>query len=158
MTDGRRDPTLPLSAVLATWQWGLMRRTPSTEQIGDLLRDRRWRARLGLKPEAGGRADRAAEVRHAGGDEARFFAQFSARQFFGIDSGRLPSPLRQFQAPLLHGIAELLDEVDCVALDGQYGGAIVLVHHAIDAARAVTALYLVFAHAQPGIAVHLAAT
>jgi DDE family transposase len=62
MTDGRRDPTLPLSAVLATWQWGLMRRTPSTEQIGDLLLDRRWRARLGLKPEAGGSADRAAEV------------------------------------------------------------------------------------------------
>ena len=62
MTDGRRDQTLPLSAVLATWQWGLMRRTPSTEQIGDLLRDRRWRARLGLKPEAGGSADRAAEV------------------------------------------------------------------------------------------------
>jgi Transposase DDE domain len=62
MSDGRRDPTLPLSAVLATWQWGLMRRTPSTEQIGDLLRDRRWRARLGLKPAAGGSADRAAEV------------------------------------------------------------------------------------------------
>jgi len=62
MTDGRRDPTLPLAAVLSTWQRGLMRRIPSTEQIGDLLRDRRWRARLGLKPEAGGSADRAAEV------------------------------------------------------------------------------------------------
>ena len=62
MSDGRRDPILPLSAVLATWQWGLIRRLPSTEQIGDLLRDRRWRARLGLKPEAGGSADRAAEV------------------------------------------------------------------------------------------------
>ena len=62
MSDGRRDPTLPLSAVLATWQWGFIRRLPSTEQIGDLLRDRRWRARLGLKPEAGGSADRAAEV------------------------------------------------------------------------------------------------
>jgi Transposase DDE domain len=62
MSDARRDPTLPLSAVLATWQWGLMRRTPSTEQIGDLLRDRRWRARLGLEPGQGGSADRAAEV------------------------------------------------------------------------------------------------
>ena len=51
MTDGRRDPTLPLSAVLATWQGGLIRRTPSTEPIGDLLLDRRWRARRGLKPE-----------------------------------------------------------------------------------------------------------
>jgi len=62
MTDGRRDPTLPLSAVLATWQGGLIRRTPSTEPIGDLLLDRRWRARLGLKLEGGGSADRAAEV------------------------------------------------------------------------------------------------
>jgi len=62
MTDGRHDPTLPLSAVLSTWQWGLMRRTPSTEQIGDLLRDRRWRARLGLKPEQGGSPDRLAQV------------------------------------------------------------------------------------------------
>jgi DDE family transposase len=62
MSDGRRDPALPLGAVLATWQWGLMRRTPSTEQIGDLLRDRRWRARLGLKPEQGGSPDRAAEI------------------------------------------------------------------------------------------------
>jgi len=62
MSDGRRDPTLPLAAVLATWQWGLIRQRPSTEQIGELLQDRRWRARLGLKPEAGGSADRAAEV------------------------------------------------------------------------------------------------
>jgi len=62
MSDSRRDPTLPLGAVLSTWQWGLIRRTPSTEQIGDLLRDPRWRARLGLKAEAGGSADRAAEV------------------------------------------------------------------------------------------------
>lgn len=62
MSDARRDPTLPLSAVLATWQWGLMRCTPSTEQLGDLLRDGRWRARLGLEPEQGGSADRAAEV------------------------------------------------------------------------------------------------
>ena len=62
MSDGRRDPTLPLSAVLSTWQWGLMRRTPSTEQIGDLLGDWRWRARLGLKPEQGGSPDRAGQI------------------------------------------------------------------------------------------------
>jgi hypothetical protein len=29
ITDGRVDPTLPLGAVLSTWQWGLVRRTPS---------------------------------------------------------------------------------------------------------------------------------
>ena len=62
MTDGRVDPTLPLGAVLSTWQWGLVRRTPSTEQIGDLLLDQRWRARLGLKPEEGGSADRAGQI------------------------------------------------------------------------------------------------
>jgi len=62
MSDGRIAPTVPLGAVLSTWQWGLMRRTPSTEQIGDLLLDPRWRARLGLKPEDGGSADSAARI------------------------------------------------------------------------------------------------
>jgi len=62
MTDGRVDPTLPLAAVLSTWQWGLVRRTPSTEQIGDLLLDKRWRARLGLELEQGGSPDRAAQI------------------------------------------------------------------------------------------------
>jgi hypothetical protein len=62
ITDGRVDPTIPLGTVLSTWQWGLVRRTPSTEQIGDLLLDERWRARLGLKPEEGGSADRAAQI------------------------------------------------------------------------------------------------
>ena len=62
MSDGRVDPTLPLSALLSTWLWGLIRRTPSTERIADLLLDRRWRARLGLQPEQGGSPDRLAEV------------------------------------------------------------------------------------------------
>ena len=62
MTDGRLNPIIPLGAVLSTWQWGLVRRTPSTEQIGDLLLDPRWRARVGLKPEAGGSPDRAAQI------------------------------------------------------------------------------------------------
>ena len=62
MTDGRGNPIIPLGAVLSTWQWGLVRRTPSTERIGDLLLDPRWRARVGLKPEAGGSPDRAAQI------------------------------------------------------------------------------------------------
>ncbi len=62
LTDGRVDPIVPLGAVLWTWQWGLVRRTPSTEQIGELLGDERWRARLGLKPEQGGSPDRAAQI------------------------------------------------------------------------------------------------
>jgi len=62
MTDGRVDPTIPLAAALSTWQWGLVRRTPSTEQIGDLLLDPRWRSRLGLKPEDGGSPDSASRI------------------------------------------------------------------------------------------------
>lgn len=62
MTDKRIAPTLPLGAVLSTWQWGLVRQTPSTEQIGDLLRDQRWRAIIGVGPENGGSPDRAAEI------------------------------------------------------------------------------------------------
>ena len=62
MSDGRTDPAIPLAAALSTWQWGLMRQTPSTERIGDLLLDPRWRARLGLKPEDGGSPDTAARI------------------------------------------------------------------------------------------------
>jgi hypothetical protein len=62
MSDGRTAPAVPLAAALTTWQWGLVRRAPSTEQIGDLLLDRRWRARLGLKPEDGGSPDTAARI------------------------------------------------------------------------------------------------
>ncbi|HUJ76515.1 MAG TPA: hypothetical protein VL359_16760, partial [bacterium] len=62
MTAGRVNPPIPWGAVLSTWQWGLVRRTPSTEQIGDLLVDLRWRARVGLAPEAGGSPDRAGQL------------------------------------------------------------------------------------------------
>jgi len=62
MTDSRVDPKIPLGAVLSTWQWGLVLLTPSTEQIGDLLLDERWRMIVGLKPEHGGSPDRAAEI------------------------------------------------------------------------------------------------
>src|SRR2546428_8795674 len=62
MSDARTNPLVPLSGVLRTWQWGLVRRTPSTERIGDLLADPRWRARLGLRPEDGGSPDSAARI------------------------------------------------------------------------------------------------
>lgn len=62
MADCRVDPRIPLGAVLSTWQWGLVRLTRSTERIGDLLMDERWRALVGLKPEHGGSPDRAAEI------------------------------------------------------------------------------------------------
>lgn len=62
MTDERVDPIIPLGAVLSTWQWGLIRQTPSTERIGDLLLDPRWRVLVGLQREDGGSPDRAAEI------------------------------------------------------------------------------------------------
>ncbi len=62
MTDGRVDPKIPLGPVLSTWQWGFVRHTRSTERVGDLLLDPRWRALVGLKPKDGGSPDRAAEI------------------------------------------------------------------------------------------------
>jgi hypothetical protein len=62
MTDKRVEPRIPLGAVLSTWQWGFVRLNPSTERIGNLLLDERWRAIVGLKPEHGGSPDRAAEI------------------------------------------------------------------------------------------------
>ena len=62
MTDGREDPTVPLGAILSSWQWGMVRRLPSTEQVGDLLMDLRWRALVGLKTQDGGSPDTAARV------------------------------------------------------------------------------------------------
>lgn len=62
MSDSRREPTVPLAAVLTTWLWAFMRRLPSTEQVGQMLSDRRWRRRLGLRDAEGGSADTAARV------------------------------------------------------------------------------------------------
>lgn len=59
LTDGRNDPMVPLAPILFTWFWALARRTPSTEQVGDLLADPRWRKRVGLEPKDGGSPDTA---------------------------------------------------------------------------------------------------
>lgn len=61
-TDGRLDPRVPLAAVLSTWFWGLVRRLPATEQVGDLLRDPRWRKLMALRPQDGGSPDTAGRV------------------------------------------------------------------------------------------------
>ena len=62
LTDGRIDPTVPFAAVMATWYWAMTRQVSSTEQVGDLLKDPRWRKVLGLKAEDGGSADTAGRV------------------------------------------------------------------------------------------------
>jgi hypothetical protein len=61
-TDGRVDPVVPLGPLLSTWFWGLAKRLPSTEQVGDLLQDPRWRKLVGLRREDGGSPDTAGRV------------------------------------------------------------------------------------------------
>lgn len=62
MSDSRVDPTVPLPPIMKTWIWAFMRRTASTEQIGNLLKDARWRKRVGLTDEDGGSPDTAARA------------------------------------------------------------------------------------------------
>jgi len=62
LTDGRRSPTVPLGPVMATWFWGMVKRLRSTEQVGELLRDTRWRKVLALEPGHGGSPDTAARL------------------------------------------------------------------------------------------------
>jgi hypothetical protein len=61
-TDGRLAPVVPLAPVLNTWFWGLTKRLGSTEQIGDLLQDPRWRRLIGLQREDGGSPDTAGRI------------------------------------------------------------------------------------------------
>jgi len=62
LTDSRIDPVVPQGAMLNTWFWSFARRVKSTEQVGKLLKDKRWRRRMGLRDEDGGSPDTAAEV------------------------------------------------------------------------------------------------
>ena len=96
------------------------------------------------------------ELGHAAGDETGFFAQFAARELFGVVDLRFPAALRQFERALADGVAELLDQPDVIAVDGEDGGAVVLVDDAVDAAGAVGALDCVFANAEPVVAIDLA--
>jgi hypothetical protein len=48
-TDGRAHVTVPLVPLLITWLWGMSRQLDSTEQVGDMLADDRWRERVGLR-------------------------------------------------------------------------------------------------------------
>ena len=62
LSDTRREPTVPQAPVLGTGFWGLARRLPSTQQVGDLLKDKRWRKHVGLGRDDGGSPDTAARV------------------------------------------------------------------------------------------------
>ena len=61
-TDERAHVIVPLAPLLITWFWGMARRLPSTEQVGDMLADDRWRRRVGLQREQGGSPDTAGRV------------------------------------------------------------------------------------------------
>ena len=62
LTDGRTEPMVPLASIMNTWMWALIRRTTSTEQVGNMLNDPRWRKRVGLTDKDGGSADTAARA------------------------------------------------------------------------------------------------
>src|SRR5580658_2007799 len=96
------------------------------------------------------------QVGHGLGDEASFFAQFAACELFGDDVRAFPASLGQLEGALLNGVAELLDEVDGVSLNGDDDGAVVLVDDSVDAFRTVVPLDGVFAQAEPGVAVDFA--
>jgi Transposase DDE domain len=62
LTDCRREPMVPQAPLLQTWFWALAKRVPSTEQLGDMLRDPRWRHHVGLADDDGGSPDTAVRV------------------------------------------------------------------------------------------------
>ena len=104
---------------------------------------------------------RLCQLGHALGSKTRLFAQFAARHLLRIDIGPLPAPLRQFDVSPAYGVAELLDEVDELALrcllQRNDDARRVLIDNAVDAALAVRALDDVFANARPLVAIDLAA-
>ncbi len=61
-SDARREPSVPQAQILTTWFWALCKRLPSTEQVGDLLANKAWRVRIGLRDEQGGSPDTAGRI------------------------------------------------------------------------------------------------
>jgi hypothetical protein len=59
LSDGRREPDVPLAPILTTWFWGMVKRLPSMEQVGKMLQDPQWRRKMGLRPNQGGGPDMA---------------------------------------------------------------------------------------------------
>jgi len=59
LTDGRDDPDVPLAPIMTTWFWGMVKRLPSTEQVGKMLKDPLWRRKMGLSLDQGGGPDMA---------------------------------------------------------------------------------------------------
>jgi hypothetical protein len=62
LSDERQEPDVPQPQILSTWFWALCKRLPSTEQVGDLLANKAWRARIGLAGEHGGSPDTAGRI------------------------------------------------------------------------------------------------
>ena len=79
-TDQRAHRVVPLAPLLVSWFWGMARRLPSTEQVGDMLADARWRRRVGLQRQDGGSADTAGRVLDATAVEE--WNEFILQMFF----------------------------------------------------------------------------
>ena len=79
-TDGRAHVTVPLVPLLITWFWGMSRQLGSTEQVGDMLADDRWRERVGLRRDQGGSPDTAGRVLDATAVEE--WNEFVLQMFF----------------------------------------------------------------------------
>lgn len=80
LTDGRTHVTVPLVPLLITWFWGMSRQLGSTEQVGDMLADDRWRERVGLRRDQGGSPDTAGRVLNATAVEE--WNEFVLQMFF----------------------------------------------------------------------------
>jgi hypothetical protein len=48
LEDVRRAPSIPWPLLLLTWFWAMAKQMPSTQQVGQLLRDVRWQKKLGF--------------------------------------------------------------------------------------------------------------
>lgn len=79
-TDGRAHVTVPLAPLLITWFWGMSRQLGSTEQVGDMLADDRWRERVGLRRDQGGSPDTTGRVLDATAVEE--WNEFVLQMFF----------------------------------------------------------------------------
>jgi hypothetical protein len=59
LTDGRCGPKVPLAPIMTTWFWAMVKRLPSMEQAGKMLKDLQWRKKMELRPDQGGGPDMA---------------------------------------------------------------------------------------------------
>ncbi len=50
LSDPRREPTIKMAPILMTWLFGMARRLPSTERVGEMFVKPGWQRRIGMRP------------------------------------------------------------------------------------------------------------